>query len=88
MDDNLVLSRNLVNVLFGTLPHLTLDPFNTGGVRSRIATPTSGFPLISSGCVDPSGDDLALTKPFVQVGELLGIPILDHLIVAKVATRH
>jgi DNA repair protein RadC len=36
-----------------------------------------------SGNVDPSDDDLALTKRLVQVGELLGIPILDHLIVAK-----
>ena len=33
--------------------------------------------------VDPSDDDLALTKRLVQVGELLGIPILDHLVIAK-----
>jgi DNA repair protein RadC len=36
-----------------------------------------------SGNVDPSDDDLVLTKRLVQVGELLGIHVLDHLIVAK-----
>jgi DNA repair protein RadC len=35
-----------------------------------------------SGNPDPSDDDLALTRRLVQVGDLLGIPIVDHLIVA------
>jgi len=34
-----------------------------------------------SGNPEPSDDDLALTRRLVQVGELLGIPVLDHLIV-------
>lgn len=36
-----------------------------------------------SGETDPSDDDRALTRRLVQVGELLGISILDHLIVAN-----
>lgn len=36
-----------------------------------------------SGQTDPSDDDLALTRRLVQVGELLGITIVDHLIVAN-----
>jgi DNA repair protein RadC len=35
-----------------------------------------------SGNPEPSDDDLALTRRLVSVGDLLGIPIVDHLIVA------
>jgi len=35
-----------------------------------------------SGCIDPSPDDVAVTRAFVQAGKLLDIEILDHLIVA------
>jgi DNA repair protein RadC len=36
-----------------------------------------------SGDPEPSEEDLAITKRLVQVGELLGISVLDHVIVAK-----
>lgn len=36
-----------------------------------------------SGQTDPSDDDRALTRRLVQVGELLGISIVDHLVVAN-----
>lgn len=36
-----------------------------------------------SGETDPSDDDLALTRRLVQVGELLGISVVDHVIVGK-----
>lgn len=36
-----------------------------------------------SGVTDPSDDDRALTRRLVQVGELVGIAVLDHLIVAN-----
>ena len=36
-----------------------------------------------SGSVDPSEDDIALTRQLIQGGELLGIPVLDHLIVSS-----
>lgn len=36
-----------------------------------------------SGETDPSEDDRAITRRLVQVGELVGISVLDHLIVGK-----
>jgi DNA repair protein RadC len=36
-----------------------------------------------SGDVSPSPEDLALTRRLKAAGELLGIPMLDHLIVAQ-----
>ena len=35
-----------------------------------------------SGSVEPSGEDLTLTQQLLEGGELLGIPVLDHLIVS------
>lgn len=35
-----------------------------------------------SGSVHPSPEDLQLTEQLVKVGELLGIPVMDHLIVS------
>ena len=36
-----------------------------------------------SGDPDPSKDDWKLTKRLVKAGELLGVPVLDHLIVGR-----
>ena len=36
-----------------------------------------------SGDAEPSEEDLSITKRLVQVGEMHGIAVLDHLIVAK-----
>jgi DNA repair protein RadC len=36
-----------------------------------------------SGDPEPSDEDLAITRRLVQVGELLGIAVLDHVIIAK-----
>jgi DNA repair protein RadC len=36
-----------------------------------------------SGDPTPSGDDIALTKRLINAGELMGITVLDHLIVAE-----
>jgi DNA repair protein RadC len=35
-----------------------------------------------SGSVEPSEDDLALTKQLLEAGTLLGIPVMDHLVVS------
>lgn len=35
-----------------------------------------------SGETEPSSDDDALTKRLIKAGEILGIPILDHIIIA------
>jgi len=36
-----------------------------------------------SGCAEPSAQDLALTKRLVRCGDLMGIRVLDHVIVAR-----
>jgi DNA repair protein RadC len=36
-----------------------------------------------SGDCEPSEEDLSITKRLVEVGELLGITVLDHVVVAK-----
>jgi DNA repair protein RadC len=36
-----------------------------------------------SGNLDPSKDDIAITKTLVDAGELLGIKVLDHLIISN-----
>jgi DNA repair protein RadC len=36
-----------------------------------------------SGDPEPSEEDLGITRRLVQVGELLGIGVLDHLVIAK-----
>lgn len=35
-----------------------------------------------SGCLEPSDEDIALTKRLSQAGQLLGIELLDHVIVS------
>jgi DNA repair protein RadC len=36
-----------------------------------------------SGCLEPSDEDLSLTRRLVQAGKLLGIEVLDHVIVTR-----
>jgi len=36
-----------------------------------------------SGSPDPSPDDIGLTRRLVASGELLGVPVVDHLVVAS-----
>ena len=36
-----------------------------------------------SGDTEPSEDDIRLTKRLVEVGRLVGIEVLDHIIVTK-----
>lgn len=36
-----------------------------------------------SGCLEPSNEDLSLTKRLAQAGKLLGIELLDHVIVTS-----
>jgi len=36
-----------------------------------------------SGCLEPSDEDLSLTKRLAQAGKLLGIEVLDHVIVTR-----
>jgi DNA repair protein RadC len=48
-----------------------------GGVRAVVA---HNHP---SGSLDPSPEDLALTQQLLQGGQLLGVPLLDHLILGN-----
>ena len=36
-----------------------------------------------SGDADPSQEDIAMTQRLKQVGEMLGIPVLDHLVLGE-----
>lgn len=38
-----------------------------------------------SGCCKPSGEDLALTKQLKEVGSVVGIEVLDHIIIGDTA---
>jgi DNA repair protein RadC len=40
-----------------------------------------------SGDPTPSRDDLAMTERVAKAGELLGIPVLDHIVVARDGAR-
>ena len=36
-----------------------------------------------SGVLEPSADDIAVTRQMVEAGNILGISVLDHIIIAK-----
>ena len=41
-----------------------------------------------SGSLTPSQADLSLTRRMVEAGRIIGIPVIDHIIVAGVSGRH
>jgi DNA repair protein RadC len=79
---NRILRRHLVAV--GSLSSCIVHPREVFAplIRDRAA---AAILLHShpSGCVDPSIEDKDLTDRLVHAGQLLGIPVLDHLIVGK-----
>lgn len=38
--------------------------------------------LLPSGVLEPSGDDMLVTKRIIEAGKIMNIPVIDHLIVA------
>jgi DNA repair protein RadC len=36
-----------------------------------------------SGITNPSPEDLKITKKLVEVGNILGIPVIDHIIIGE-----
>jgi len=53
--------------------------------KAAILANASGIVMVHnhpSGRLEPSQDDLALTKRVKSAGEIIGIPLLDHVIVA------
>jgi len=52
--------------------------------KSLVLSNAAGFMLMHnhpSGDVDPSGEDRALTAKMVQVGRLIDVPLVDHVII-------
>jgi DNA repair protein RadC len=75
------LSRETISV--GTLDASLVHPREV--FRPAIRRGAAALVLVHnhpSGDVGPSRDDLAITRRLVEVGEVMGIPILDHVIVA------
>ena len=54
--------------------------------RTAIVQNASGIILAHnhpSGCCDPSQEDLDVTKRMIGAGEILQIPVLDHIVVGE-----
>lgn len=70
---------------------------STGGLNARIVHPRETFNLmIRRACAaailvhnhpsvepSPSPEDITLTKKLVEVGQIIGISVLDHIIVGQ-----
>jgi DNA repair protein RadC len=68
-------------VAVGILTHATIHPRET--YRRAVAQGSASIIIAHnhpSGEVDPSTDDLLATKKIQEAGEILGIPLLDHVI--------
>lgn len=90
--------EELVVVLLNTATRVIgLVPVSTGGLNSSILEPRFIFKAAilanaasvvvahnhPSGNPEPSEQDIAVTKMLVEAGEVLGIPVHDHLIVTE-----
>ena len=87
----------LVLILNARHECLGYEVVSVGSLNASIVHPREVFkpPLLASaasvvlvhnhpsGDPEPSEEDLAITKRLVEVGELLGIGVLDHVIVAS-----
>jgi DNA repair protein RadC len=74
-----------------------VETVNIGSVHATIISPrevfksallANAFGIVichnhPSGNLNPSKDDIAITKTLVDAGELLGIKVLDHLIISN-----
>ena len=71
-------------VAIGTLAEVAVHPREV--FRSAIVAPASAIVLAhnhpSNSC-EPSDEDRALTRRLVSAGEVLGIPVLDHVVVSE-----
>jgi DNA repair protein RadC len=77
-----LLERELVSV-----GHLTGSLVHPREVFKPALELSAAFVILAhnhpSGDLTPSQDDIGLTKRLVEVGQLLDVPILDHIIIAK-----
>jgi DNA repair protein RadC len=75
--------RAITEVSRGTLNSSMVHPRET--FRAAIAYGAEGIILSHnhpSGDPTPSAEDVAVTRALVEAGELIGIPVYDHVIVA------
>jgi DNA repair protein RadC len=76
---------NLVElVAVGILTHATIHPRET--YRRAVAHGSASIIIAHnhpSGDVDPSTDDVLATRKLQEAGEVLGIPLLDHIIFSE-----
>ncbi len=76
--------RLVRTVAIGSVAHVDVHPREVfrplvrAGVHSAIAVHNH-----PSGEPEPSGADIELTRRLAEVGRLLGIPLLDHLVVTR-----
>lgn len=89
--------ENLVLVCLDTKNKPTsVQLISTGSINSSIVHPREVFKSVllanaasfiighnhPSGELSPSPEDINITKRLIEVGKLIGIPIIDHLIVS------
>ena len=74
----------VVEVTTGTLDASLVHPRDVFG--AAVAGAAAALILVHnhpSGDPEPSPEDIALTRRLADAGELMGIPVLDHVIVGK-----
>ncbi|MGN7454442.1 RadC family protein [Paenibacillus pasadenensis] len=85
-----VIFLNTKNHVIGQPETISIGTLNAAIVHPRelfrAAVKRSAASIIAchnhpSGVVDPSPEDLQLTKRLVEVGEIIGIEVLDHIII-------
>jgi DNA repair protein RadC len=79
---NRIISREILAI--GILNALVIHPREV--FRSAIAKNAHSVIIAHNhptGVVEPSDEDVTITKRLVECGELLGIALLDHVIVGK-----
>ena len=82
-----IVSKVLISI--GTLNSALVHPRDVFGPALRLGT--CGAIIVAhnhpSGDVSPSQEDLALTQRLKEVGEILGVPLVDHLIYTESAYK-
>lgn len=59
--------------------------------RGAIAASAAHLVLVHnhpSGDPNPSADDIRITRQMLRVGEVVGIPIIDHVIIGRTSSQH
>ncbi len=89
-EEFLIVLLNTANVIIG------LSQISVGGLAASVVEPRQVFKVAilanaaalilahnhPSGNVEPSREDIRITRQLVEAGQLMGIPVHDHLIIA------